>query len=50
MNQPGQEFTVETDILEFANRKHLANCPSARDRQASQRLGCLYPIAHVQYL
>jgi hypothetical protein len=48
MNQPGQEFTDKTDTIEFVNRKHLANCPNATERQASQRLGCPYPIAHMK--
>jgi hypothetical protein len=50
MHQPWQEFVLETDIVEFASRKHLPYRPDTAAGEISARSGCLDPITDLKRL
>ena len=48
MHQPWQEFGIETNIIQFTSREHLANRPTAAVRETRMRSGGLHPITDMQ--
>ena len=44
------EFGIETHIIEFTSRKHLANRPTAAARETRMRSGGLHPITDPKRL
>jgi hypothetical protein len=50
MHQPGQQFVLELDIVEFASWEYLPNRPDAAAREICARSGRLHAITDLKQL